>query len=245
MTGSRFSGRVIAVTGAGSGIGRATLECLRAEGARVAALDLATESLVQAEDVLVLPCDVTDEAAVTGAFVAASAKLGRLDGLVAAAGIGSEGGDCVETPLELWQQLLAVNLTGVFLSVRAAVPELRRNGRGSIVLIASQLGLVGTTRSPAYCASKGGVIALARALALDHAHEDIRVNVVCPGPVKTPMFAASSGPANLNTLLESSIPLGRLGQPHEIAATIAFLLSDESSFLTGSVVAADGGWTAR
>jgi dihydroanticapsin dehydrogenase len=200
---------------------------------------------VEAEDVLVLPCDVTDEAAVVGAFAAASAKLGRLDGLVAAAGIGSEGGDCVETPLELWQQLLAVNLTGVFLSVRAAVPELRRNGRGSIVLIASQLGLVGTTKSPAYCASKGGVIALARALALDHAHEDIRVNVVCPGPVETPMFAASSGPANLNTLLDSSIPLGRLGQPHEIAATIAFLLSDESSFLTGSVVAADGGWTAR
>jgi dihydroanticapsin dehydrogenase len=200
---------------------------------------------VEAEDVLVLPCDVTDEAAVVGAFAAASAKLGRLDGLVAAAGIGSEGGDCVETPLELWQQLLAVNLTGVFLSVRAAVPELRRTGRGSIVLIASQLGLVGTTKSPAYCASKGGVIALARALALDHAHEDIRVNVVCPGPVETPMFAASSGPANLNTLLDSSIPLGRLGQPHEIAATIAFLLSDESSFLTGSVVAADGGWTAR
>jgi meso-butanediol dehydrogenase / (S,S)-butanediol dehydrogenase / diacetyl reductase len=164
---------------------------------------------------------------------------------VAAAGIGSEGGDCVETPLELWQQLLAVNLTGVFLSVRAAVPELRRNGRGSIVLIASQLGLVGTTRSPACCASKGGVIALARALALDHAHEDIRVNVVCPGPVETPMFAASSGPANLDAMLDSSIPLGRLGQPHEIAATIAFLLSDESSFLTGSVIAADGGWTAR
>lgn len=206
---------------------------------------MATEALTEADDLLVLRCDVSDEAAVAEAFAAAASEFGRLDGLVAAAGIGSAGGDCVEIPLELWQRLLDVNLTGVFLSVRAAVPQLRRTGRGSIVLIASQLGLVGTTGSLGYCASKGGVIALGRALALDHAHQGIRVNVICPGPVETPMFAASSGPANLETLLDSSIPLRRLGQPHEIAATIAFLLSDESSFLTGSVVAADGGWTAR
>jgi meso-butanediol dehydrogenase/(S,S)-butanediol dehydrogenase/diacetyl reductase len=114
-----------------------------------------------------------------------------------------------------------------------------------VVHVASQLGLVGIIGSPAYCASKGGVIAFGRAMALDHAAESIRVNVVCPGPVDTPMFAASRGPENMDELLGTSIPLGRIGRPSELAAVIAFLLSDESSFLTGSVVAADGGWTAR
>jgi NAD(P)-dependent dehydrogenase (short-subunit alcohol dehydrogenase family) len=195
--------------------------------------------------VLALRCDVSDPADVDAAFAAISRRFGRLDGFVASAGIGSEGGDCLETSVELWEQLIAVNLTGVFLTVRRAVELLRAGTGGSIVLIASQLGLVGTIGSPGYCASKGGVIALGRALALDHAAERIRVNVLCPGPVDTPMFAASSGPGNLTALLAEAIPLHRVAEADEIAATIAFLLSSDSSYMTGSVVAVDGGWTAR
>jgi meso-butanediol dehydrogenase/(S,S)-butanediol dehydrogenase/diacetyl reductase len=211
----------------------------------VAALDLAAGELDSSDAVLPIRCDVADPAQVSAAFEEIAGALGALDGLVTAAGIGGEGGDCVEMPLSQWDRVLAVNLTGVFLASRAAVPLLRVSGGGSVVHIASQLGLVGTVGSPAYCASKGGVIAFCRAMALDHAAEGIRVNVVCPGPVDTPMFAASSGPQNIDRLVGSSIPLGRIGRPPELAAVIAFLLSDESSFLTGSVVAADGGWTAR
>jgi NAD(P)-dependent dehydrogenase (short-subunit alcohol dehydrogenase family) len=240
-----LAGRRIAVTGAASGIGRATLDRALAEGAAVAALDRSLEQLAESDSVLPIRCDVSDPAQVSAAFDEIAGTFGALDGLVTAAGIGSEGGDCVETPLSLWNEMLAVNLTGVFLASRAAVPLLRGGGRSSVVHIASQLALVGTVGNPAYCASKGGVIAFGRAMALDHAAEGIRVNVVCPGPVDTPMFAASSGPQHLDELVRSSIPLGRIGRPEELAAVIVFLLSDESSFLTGSVLAADGGWTAR
>lgn len=242
----RLAGAVVAVTGAVSGIGRATLERALTEGAEVVAIDRAAGSLEESRPgVLALEADVSDPGDVDVAFRAIAERFGRLDGFVAAAGIGTEGGDCVETPLELWDQLIAVNLTGVFLTARRAVQLLRAGSGGSIVLVASQLGLVGTTGSPGYCASKGGVIALGRALALDHAAEAIRVNVICPGPVDTPMFAASSGPRNLAALLDHSVPLGRIGDPDEIAATIAFLLSAEASYMTGSVVAVDGGWTTR
>jgi meso-butanediol dehydrogenase/(S,S)-butanediol dehydrogenase/diacetyl reductase len=240
-----LGGRRVAITGAASGIGRATLERALDEGATVAALDLLVDELEASDAVLPIRCDVADPTQVSAAFDQIADAFGGLDGLVTAAGIGSEGGDCVETPLSLWERMLAVNLTGVFLASRAAVPLLRVAGRASVVHVASQLGLVGTVGSPAYCASKGGVISFGRAMALDHAAEGIRVNVVCPGPVDTPMFAASSGPENIDDLVRTSIPLGRIGRPSELAAVITFLLSDESSFLTGSVIAADGGWTAR
>jgi NAD(P)-dependent dehydrogenase (short-subunit alcohol dehydrogenase family) len=242
----RLDGRVLAITGAASGIGRAAVDRALAEGAAVAAIDRSPESIDDVGDrVLALRCDVSDPADVDAAFAAITRRFGRLDGFVASAGIGSEGGDCLETSVELWEQLIAVNLTGVFLTVRRAVELLRAGTGGSIVLIASQLGLVGTIGSPGYCASKGGVIALGRALALDHAAERIRVNVLCPGPVDTPMFTASSGPGNLTDLLAEAIPLHRIAEADEIAATIAFLLSSDSSYMTGSIVAVDGGWTAR
>ena len=241
----RLCGLRIAVTGAASGIGRAALELAAREGASVAGLDRCVDELAGSAATTVIGCDVSREGDVEHAFDDVRAALGGLDGLVNAAGVGDESGDAVETSVELWERMLAVNLTGVLLTSRAALPLLRESGGGSIVHIASQLALVGTRGSVAYCASKGGVVALARAMALDHATEGIRVNAVCPGPVDTPMFRRSSGPLRLDALLEVDVPLGRLGKPEEIASLIVYLLSPESSFVTGAVVAADGGWTAR
>ncbi|MDH3189404.1 MAG: SDR family oxidoreductase, partial [Acidimicrobiia bacterium] len=175
--------------------------------------------------------------------------IGRADtavtGLVNAAGIGGEPGDVTMTPPQQWRRTIEVNLTGAFLVSRSAIPLLRAAGGGSIVHISSQLGLVGAKGSPAYGASKAGLIGLGRSMALDHAADGIRVNTVCPGPLDTPMFQASSGPENLEYLTEDRIPVGRIGRPEEVAALVEFLLGDESGFMTGAAIPIDGGWTAR
>ena len=240
-----LAGLRIAVTGGASGIGRATVEQLVTEGAAAAILDIAgLEEAESRHSGPVLRCDVSDESDARTAFAEVAERLGGLDGVVAAAGIGGEANDCVETSAAAWQRVIDVNLTGVFLTVRAAVPFLRRAGGGSVVLLASQFGLVGTRESPAYCAAKGGVVNLARALALDHAGEGIRVNTVCPGPVDTAMFASSRG-ADDPDLVRRMLPVGRIGTAAEIARTILFLLSPDVGYLTGSTIAVDGGWTAR
>jgi NAD(P)-dependent dehydrogenase (short-subunit alcohol dehydrogenase family) len=240
----RLQGARVVVTGAGSGIGLATLRRARSEGARVAGLDLDVTALADESGVPAAACDVTDAAALGSALDELAGALGGLDGVVAAAGILAEQADAVTLPLAAWERTLAVNLTGVFLTVRAAIPHLRRAGGGSIVLIASQLGLVGQRGTAAYCASKGGVVMLGKALALDHADEGIRVNVVCPGPIDTPMNRGAPAEV-IDAIVAANIPVGRVGEPEEVAALIAYLLSSESSYTTGSVIAIDGGWTAR
>jgi meso-butanediol dehydrogenase/(S,S)-butanediol dehydrogenase/diacetyl reductase len=245
----------VLVSGGASGIGRATSELVGACGDAVGLLDWDGDRLADAIEALHVrgiaaagaTADVADYSAVERAVFEVAEALGGVDGPVNAAGIGGYTGDVVETGVDEWQRILAIDLSGVFNVCRAVVPAMRRAGGGSIVNVSSQFGLVGCLSSPAYCAAKAGVVGLTRAIAVDHAHETIRVNCVCPGPVDTPMLS-SGEPSEYSAAEEERsrkrMPLDRLARPEEIAALIAFLLSDEAGFLTGAVIAADGGWTA-
>ena len=176
------------------------------------------------------------------------AKYGRIDVLVNNAGI-ELAKKVTDTTEEEWDRLMGVNLKGVFLCSKAAVIEMRQTGGGVIVNIASELGLVGGSEIAAYCASKGGVIQLTKAMAIDHAADNIRINCVCPGPINTPLLdriiAGSAEPEKEKQITEKKTLMKRLGEPAEIANVILFLASDESSYMTGSSVVADGGLTAQ
>jgi NAD(P)-dependent dehydrogenase (short-subunit alcohol dehydrogenase family) len=247
---------VAIVTGGASGIGLATARRLALEGARVAIVDRAdpkeaAEAIVAAGgDAWGIRADVAAEAEVRAMADAVLARAQRVDALVNAAGIGTPRPVTIdEATMAEWQAVCAVNLTGTLLCCRAVIPAMRRDGGGAIVNIASELGLVGSPRSAMYGATKGAVVQLTRALAVDHAADHIRVNCVCPGPVDTPLLRgsvarAADPEAKLRSEMSSTL-LGRLGRPEEIASVIRFLVSDEASFMTGSIVVADGGVTAR
>jgi meso-butanediol dehydrogenase/(S,S)-butanediol dehydrogenase/diacetyl reductase len=253
--GRLFVGRRYVISGAASGIGRATALRLAAGGAQIAGIDRDRDGLadVAAEvasaggRMLVLEADVTDLSAVEHVVGIAADDLGGLEGAANVAGIGDFTGDVTEIEPEVWARVLAINLNGTFHASRAVIPHLRERG-GAIVNVSSQFGLVGCLSSPAYCASKAAVIGLTKAMAIDHAAEGIRVNCVCPGPTDTPMLAGTKGTPELmereRARTEHRNLSGRLMRPEEIAATIAFLLSDDAASTTGSVVAVDGGWTA-
>ena len=242
MSGRRFEGNVLFATGGGSGIGAAVARAYSAEGGRVAVADLiperAGEVADQLEGSVALACDVADEAAVHDAVAATLTALGRIDGVFNSAGYVTVA-PLDELTLAEWNRMLAVHLTGTFLVCRAALPALRAGGGGAIVNVASTAGLRARPKLPAYAAAKGGVIAFSRQLALDLAAEGIRVNVIAPGSVRTPLTAPVYGehgrPASI---------LGRVAEPEEIAATACFLLGGDSSFYTGSVFTPDGGQTA-
>jgi len=249
-------GRVAIVTGAASGIGLATARRLARDGIRVALVDrrdpAAAVAAIAAEggDAWASVADVADPDQVGRAVEAAAARAGRVDALVNAAGIGSPRSVPVdEATLEEWHALCAVNLTGTLLCCRAVIPIMRRAGGGVIVNVASELGLVGAPGSAMYGATKGAVVQLTRALAVDHAAQGIRVNCVCPGPVDTPLLRGTveraPDPAAKMRAEVASTLLGRLGRPEEIAGVIRFLLSDDASFMVGAIVVADGGVTAR
>ncbi len=245
---SELAGLRIAVTGAASGIGAATVARLRSDGAKAAALDRDESRLREIEAEVALPADVTDEPGVRAAVDGAAEALGGLDGLVACAGVAGRG-TVADIPLEEWERVFSVNVRGIFLSAKAAIPHLRAAGGGSIVVVASQLGLVGVGNSAAYCASKGAAVNLTRAMAIDHAAEGIRVNAVCPGPTDTPMlepfFAASPDPAGERRLFESAQLHGRLVSPGEIADAIAYLVSRAAASTIGACLVVDGGYVIR
>jgi NAD(P)-dependent dehydrogenase (short-subunit alcohol dehydrogenase family) len=250
LAGDRLKDRVILVTGAAHGIGRATTLRLVSEGAQVICADLneegakATAALASIA-AIGLRCDVTDPASAQAAVEAGVRTFGGLWGLINNAAAPSHDGTVVTLALEDWNHEIAVSLTGAFLMSKFAVPHMLSKG-GSIVHVASQFGTVGVAGSAAYCAAKAGLVNLAKVMALDHAAQSIRVNTLSPGAVWTERLMARN--ANLeeaNQKLASRFPIGRIGKPEEIAAAAAFLMSDDSSFMTGSDMLVDGGYNAR
>ena len=240
---NRFANKVAIVTGGSRGIGAATTARLTSEGVRVLVADL-HEPASLPEGAAFLKVDATSAPDATAAVADAVKRWGRLDYLVNNAGMGAVG----ETPdmaEELWEQVVAVNVRGLFLFCKAAIPALRQTGGGAIVNIASISGLLGDYAMDAYNASKGAVVNYTRSLALNGARDHIRVNALCPGLVATDMATpAIADPVDRDFWLDR-IPLARPAQPEEMAGVITFLLSDDASYMTGSIVAADGGITAH
>ena len=237
----RLTGRKILITGGASGIGRATCALFVQEGASVVVLD---RNIANVADVHAIAADVSDAGSVARAMQEAAQAMGGLDGIVNAAGVFINK-DLMGTDAQTWNTTIAVNLTGTFLCVQAAVPLLRQAAKATIVNLASGVGLLPTGGgSTAYVASKGGVIAMTRALAAELA-PGIRVNAVCPGAVETPMTDGTLRDAGgaINPAIVNRYALGRPASPEEIAAAILFLISHESSFVTGVNLAVDGGRT--
>ena len=248
---ARFEGRSIFVSGAASGIGRATAERFGREGGLVACADINVEGAEETAATIraaggsafAIPCDVTNPRAIVEAIAEAVRRHKRLDVLANIAGIGFFR-HTLETTLEEWNSLIAVNLTGQFLMCKEALPHILES-KGAIVNTSSVAGLKSHPYSAAYCASKGGVVQLTRALAVEYGRRDVRINCVCPGGVITPLIEKFTLPEGVTLEdLAKIMPLGRMGEPPEVAGTIAFLASDDATYINGAMIVVDGGMIA-
>jgi len=250
----RFAGKVVVVTGGGGGIGGATCRRFAAEGAKVAVFDVAVEAAEKVAAEIrdagrlaqAFRCDITDRASVDDAVAAAEAALGPIDVLVNNAGWDIFRPFTKTEPAE-WDKLIAINLTGALHMHHAVLPGMAARRRGRIVNIASDAARVGSSGEAVYAACKGGLVAFSKTIAREHSRHGITVNVVCPGPTDTALFAAyKEGASNPEKLVEAftrSIPLGRIGQPDDLPGAILFFASDDAAFVTGQVLSVSGGLT--
>ena len=237
----RLDGKVCVITGAASGIGAETVRRFKEEGATVAGVDLHDGS--PGVD-LALACDVADEDAVRAMFEAVRAKYGRIDVLFNNAGISPpEDASVTETETDVWDRVQDVNVKSVFFCCKHGIPHLLDSGGGSVINTASFVAVMGSATSQiSYTASKGGVLAMSRELGIQYARSGIRVNALCPGPVNTPLLQElfAKDPERAARRLVH-VPMGRFAEPEELAAAVAFLASDDSSFITGATFLVDGG----
>jgi NAD(P)-dependent dehydrogenase (short-subunit alcohol dehydrogenase family) len=247
----RFDGKAVLVTGAAAGIGRATALRLASEGARVACVDVDRAGAQAAADAIgaeggaacAIACDVSDADACNAAVADAHRELGRLDSLCNVAGIAMQG-HATELATEQWKRVIDVNLSGTFYMCRAAIPHLLET-RGNIVNMASAAGLVGVAYSAGYCASKGGVVLLTRALAVEFALRGLRVNCVCPGGVDTALTRGVRFPPDAEPRLLGRMMLApQIAKPEDVATAIAYLASEEARYVNGAALAIDGGQVA-
>ena len=242
---SRFEGRTIVVTGAGSGIGAEMALGFMNEGGRVYGADLEPDGIP--DGCVAQRVDVSDPDDVKDLIARAADETGRVDVLCNNAGIGSTA-DPISCTVEDWDRVFAVNARGVFLGTKFALPHMLDQGKGAIVNTASVAGLIGLKDRASYCASKGAVISFTKQVAIQYAGTGVRCNCVCPGTVDSPWVAGlldrSDDPAAMRAALIARQPMGRLGEPGEIAAAALYLASDDAAFVTGSALVIDGGLTA-
>jgi len=246
----RFAGKVAVITGGASGIGAATARRLHSEGASVFLADLNDEmghALVAdlgPDRAAYLTTDVSVWAQVEALMHAAKARFGRIDILFNNAGIGCFGAT-PDLPVEEWHRVIAVDLHSVFYGCKAAIPIMRETGGGAIINTASASGLGADFGFTAYNAAKGAVVNYTRSLAIDHAREGIRVNAICPGPVDTPILAGVNAIPGIREVWDRTVPLGRFARAEEMASVVAFLASDDASYVVGAILSVDGGLTAH
>lgn len=245
--------QVALVTGASSGIGKAIVECYVRDGIAVVAADIldeAGEALIRSVRAAggvaqYVHCDVSDPAACAHAVDVAMSTYGRLDIAVNNAGISGTMATTAEYDIQDWRRVIDINLSGVFYGMKAQINAMLKNGGGSIVNVSSILGKVAFNTAPAYTAAKHGLLGLTRAAALDHSLQGIRVNVVGPAFIETPMIAGITEDVAMRDMIIGMHPIGRLGKPMEVAELVCFLTSSKASFITGSYYAVDGGYLAR